>query len=426
MWFLLTDIGNEDILLGYPWLATYELKFSWRHGMIDKQNPPIVPWTVNPRMAKIKPVVACLLMEVEKYNIVQELCIDSSLTSIATDLAIIAKPKEEVVIPKWYTPFTKVFSEAESKKFPPLQPWDHEIKFKPGTPDAINCKIYTISQAEDVALNEFIDEQLKKGYICPSKSPFVSSFFFIKKCDGKLRPIQDYCIINQHMVCNQYPLPLMSDLICNLGGVVIYTKLDIRRGYNNMQIKEGHKHKASFKTQRGLFEPTVMFFGLYNSPATFQTMMNYLLEPLIIFFWALGTEIAAYTDNVGIATYKNDEEAHKKAVMAVLELADMHNLYFKPEKCIFHAPLMDYLGVILEKGVMCMDPVKIVGIKNWPMPQSVKEVCSWHGFCNFYHPFVWGFTAIMLPLNVLTRKDAPWQWGVKEQCMFNTMGECIT
>lgn len=93
-------------------------------------------------------------------------------------------------------------------------------------------------------------------------------------------------------------------------------------------------------------------------------------------------------DDVGIATYKNDEEAHKKAVMAVLELADMHNLYFKPEKCIFHAPLMDYLGVILEKGVMCMDPVKIVGIKNWPMPQSVKEVCSWHGFCNFYHPFV--------------------------------------
>ena len=87
---------------------------------------------------------------------------------------------------------------------------------------------------------------------------------------------------------------------------------------------------------------------------------------------------------------------------------------------------MDYLGVILEKGVTCMDPVKIEGVRNWPTPKSVKEVRSWHGFCNFYRPFVRNFAPIMLPLNALTKKNALWQWGAKEQVAFDTMKERIT
>ena len=168
----------------------YEPKFSWRHGTIDEQNLPIVLRTVNPRIAKIKPVVTQLLTEAVKYNIASELCAESSLASITTELAIAAEPRKEVVIPNQYVHFKKVFSEEESKKFPPSQPWDHEIEFKPGAPDAIDCKVYPMSQTEDAALDEFIDEQMAKGYIRPSKSPFASSFFFIKKCNGKLRPVQ--------------------------------------------------------------------------------------------------------------------------------------------------------------------------------------------------------------------------------------------
>ena len=194
-----------------------------------------------------------------KYNIASELCTKSSLASIATELAIAAEPKKDVVIPKQYACFKKVFSEEESKKFLPSWPWDHEINFKPGAPDAIDCKVYPMSQIEDAALDEFIDEQMAKGYIWPSKSPFVSSFFFIKKCNGKLRPVQDYCIINQHKIHNQYPLLLMSDLIRDLGGTSIYTKLDVQWGYNNVQIKKGDEDKAAFKMWRGLFEPMVMF-----------------------------------------------------------------------------------------------------------------------------------------------------------------------
>ena len=102
----------------------------------------------------------------------------------------------------------------------------------------------------------------------------ASPFFFVKKKDGKLRPVQDYWKLNEMMIKNRYPLPLISELINKLTHAKIFSKMDIQWGYNNIRIKEGDEWKAVFWTNRGLFEPLVMFFGLTNSPATFQTMMN--------------------------------------------------------------------------------------------------------------------------------------------------------
>jgi hypothetical protein len=305
---------------------------------------------------------------------------------------------KEVEIPKEYWKFTKVFNEEESQRFPPRRTCDHAIDFKPGAPDAINCKVYPMTRVEDEALDTFIDEQLEKGYIRPSKSQYASSFFFIKKKDGKLQPMQDYRKINVWTVHNQYPLPLIGDLIHNLGGTTIFTKFDIRQGYNNIQIKAGDKHKAAFKTRRGLFKPTVMYFGLCNSPATFQAFMNEIFHPVITKHDLLGT-IRVYMDDIAIATKAflsppHAHTAHITAVTDVLQIALNHDLYFKPEKCIFHAPSIDYLRVILEKGVTCMDPVKISGIKDWPTPTSIKDVRSFLGFCNFYCPFIRGFASI--------------------------------
>ena len=299
------------------------------------------------------------------------------------------------------------------------------IEFKKDTPDAIDCKVYPMSQTEDKGLQDWLREQLDKGYICPSKSPYASSFFFIKKKDGKLRPVQDYRWINGYTIRNQYPLPLISDLITDLQGAYIYTKLDIRWGYNNIRIKEGDEHKAAFKTRYGLFEPLVMFFGLTNSPATFQTMMNHIFTPLIAKHELLGTTIRVYMDDIAIATWTTIH-GHTAAVSDVLQLAANHDLYFKPEKCIFHAPRIDYLGVILEKGVTRMDPVKIAGIKDWPTPVKVKDVHSFLGFCNFYRAFIRGFASIAKPLNVLTKKDQEWNWTNDCQRAFDTLKSRVT
>jgi hypothetical protein len=127
---------------------------------------------------------------------------------------------------------------------------------------------------EREALTTFIKEQSQKGYIRPSKSPYAAPFFFIKKKDGKLRPVQDYKRLNEWTVKNRYPLPLISELISRVQGAKLFSKFDVRWGYNNVRIKEGDEWKATFVTNEGLFEPRVMFFGLTNSLATFQTIMN--------------------------------------------------------------------------------------------------------------------------------------------------------
>ena len=221
----------------------------------------------------------------------------------------------------------------------------------------------------------------------------MSPFFFIKKQDGKLRPVQDYRQLNHYTIQNQYPLPLIANLTSSFSRVHIFTKLDIRWGYNNVQIKEGDEHKVAFKTKYRLWEPTVMFFGLCNSPATFQAMMDWIFRPIKEKWAAKGTKVEKYMDDVTVATCTNEAD-HIACITEILELTEHYDLYFKPEKCVFHVPRIDYLGIIIEKGMTCMDLVKVEGIQNWPRPIKVKDVCSFLGFCNFYRPFIRGFAQI--------------------------------
>jgi hypothetical protein len=201
---------------------------------------------------------------------------------VATDLAIEAGAEQkEAQLPEEYKEFARLFNDEAADHFPPAREWDHAIDLKPGAPDALDCKVYPMTRDEDTALEKFLDEMVAKGYIRPSKSPYASPFFFVKKKDGKLRPVQDYRRLNSHTVRNQYPLPLIAQLISDLSGAYIFSKVDVRQGYNNVRIKKGVEWKAAFKTKFGHWEPLVMFFGLTNSPSTFQEMMNVIYKEVI-------------------------------------------------------------------------------------------------------------------------------------------------
>jgi hypothetical protein len=236
----------------------------------------------------------------------------------------------------------------------------------------LDCKVYPMTRDEDMALEKFLDKMVGKGYIRPSKSPYTSPFFFVKKKDGKLRPVQDYRWLNSHKVQNQYPLPLIAQLILDLSSAHIFSKVDVRQGYNNVQIKKGDEWKAAFKTKFGHWEPLIMFFGLTNSPSTFQEMMNVIYKEVIERHAARGTIIRIYMDDIAIATTGTLQD-HIDVVRDVLRVAEEHDLYFKLSKCTFHASSIDYLGVIIEKGMTRMDPVKIAGIKNWPTPTKCSR-----------------------------------------------------
>ena len=182
-------------------------------------------------------------------------------------------------IPEEYHKFIRVLNEKEANCFPESRVWDHKIKLKEGFQPK-SFKAYNLTPEEQKELDAFLKENLEKGYIWPSKSPMATPFFFMKKKDGKLRPCQDYRYLNEWMIKNAYPLPLISELMDKIKDGKYFTKLDIQWGYNNVWIK-GDEWKAVFKTNRGLYEPTVMFFGMCNSPATFQAMMDDIFKDLI-------------------------------------------------------------------------------------------------------------------------------------------------
>jgi len=247
----------------------------------------------------------------------------------ATQLAIKdgpKKPLEELILTK-FMKYQKVFNETSAQRLPERHAWDHAIELKPGSKRK-DCRIYCLTPDEMKALKEFLDEHMKWGTIHRSTAPVASPFFFIQKKGGSLRPVQDYRALNEVMVKDAYPLPLIPDLINKLQSARYFTKFDVRWGYNNIRIKEGDEHKAAFKTPLGLYEPMVMFFSLCNSPATFQRFMNMIFKALIE-----SGHVVVYMDDILI--FAKDLATLDYYTRLVLETLMAYDLYLKPKKCTF-------------------------------------------------------------------------------------------
>ena len=274
-------------------------------------------------------------------------------------------------------------------------------------------------QPEQTALREFLKKQLEKGYIRPSKTPYTAPFFFIKKKSRELRPIQDYWKVNKWTVKNRYPLPLIPELINQVKGASLFSKFNMQWGYNNVWIKEGDEWKAAFTTNQGLFKPQVMFFGLTNSPATFQAMMNNISKDKIQEGW-----VSIYMDDILIHT-DNDITKHQEYVHCILQKLEENNLYLKPEKCTFEQQRIKFLGIVLEGGTMQMDPTKINGVADWPSPKMVKDMQAFLGFTGFYCYFVPNCSNIAHPLINLTKKATPFHWDPPQFNAFETLKTLI-
>ena len=261
-------------------------------------------------------------------------------------------------------------------ELPPCKVWDHAIDLIPDAELPLS-RTFPLSPTEQQELDEFLWENLANSRICPSKSPVGAPVFFVKKKDGSLCLVQDYCKLNNVTVKNSYPLPFISDVLSRLRKAQWFTGLDLRWGFNNVWIKEGDEWKAAFTTNRGLYEPRVMFFGLCNSPATFQTMMNDILRDFI----SRG-ELICYMDDILIHSENLDD--HRRITREVLTTLRHHKLFLKPEKCKFDRKEIDYLGLVISCGHVGMDPIKVQGVAEWPIPGKLKEVQSFLGFVNFY------------------------------------------
>ena len=379
-WFLVADIGEDNLILGYPFFEAVNPKVDWPTSVLMKQV------TLFNHDEWAEKIPGWDTMDAEWAHV------HVRRTTVAQQLAEKATDKTEhtwqEIVPVKYHSHNKVFSEAASERFPRKRPWDHAIDLKPDTPTSINCHVYPLSPKEKEEQKKFIEANLQLLRICYSKSPYASGFFLIKKKDSKFRPVQDYRNLNKWIIPNKYPLPLISELIHDLSGKKLFSKFDVRWGYNNVQIKHGNEWKAAFKTSEGLFEPTVMFFRLTNSPATFQTMMDKIFQDEIAQGW-----LHIYMDDAIVAT-EDDKEEHTKKVHHFQTKLAQHDLFLKPEKCRFHKKEVKYLGVIIGQGKVQMDPTKVQEITKWPTPTTVKEVQSFLGFGYFYRAFIPKFSHI--------------------------------
>jgi len=267
------------------------------------------------------------MMRILPEPAVEDLCATFTISQKLAEGArrALEMQKGLLTLPDCVKGFKSVFAKEDFDVLPEHRQWDHAIELVPGS-EPKSSKVYPLSPVEQKELDSFLEENLRTGQIRPSKSPMAAPVFFIKKKDGFLRLVQDYQALNSIMVKNKYPLPLISELVSQLCGARYFTKLDIRWGFNNVRIKPGDEWKAAFWTNRGLFELLVMFFGMTNSPAIFQTMMNDIFQDLI----AEGIMVV-YLDDILIFT--RTEEEHMKAIRRVLQVLQEHKLFLCPEKC---------------------------------------------------------------------------------------------
>ncbi|QRW03545.1 Retrotransposable element Tf2 protein [Ceratobasidium sp. AG-Ba] len=315
--------------------------------------------------------------------------------------------KDLPTIPEEFMEFTDVFSEELFKKLPEHRSFDCNIDLVEGSDLPKPRK----------TIKEFIDQELADGKIRPSKSPIASPCFFVKKKDGSLRLVTDYRKINNITIPDQFPMPLQVELVDQVKNA-IYSKLDLRWGFNNIRIKEGDEWKTAFRTAYGIYEYLVMPFGLKNAPAVLQRMMNDIFRHL------LGVTVVVYMDDILIFSEK--EEDHAEHVKEVLKILRDNNLYAKLAKCEFFVKKVIFLGLVITPEGISMEEEKIKAIMEWGAPRKIKEVQAFLGFVNFYRRFIAEFSKIARPLHDLTKKDTRFEWSQECQQAFEEIKKRVS
>ena len=354
-----TNLGKNPFILGFSWLQRHNPEIDWSKGMVKM--------TCCPRHCHMLQDKSTFIQEMEEEEYDNQYYVHETIRALDAQQES-QKPREktpeELVLVEYYR-YLNVFSKKESERMPIRKPWDHAIDLK-DTFKPKKGRIIPLSPQEQEEVTTFLDDQLKKGYIRPSKSPQTSPVFFVPKKDGKKRMVQDYQYLNEFTVKNNYPLLLIGQRVDKLQGTKLFMKMDLRWGYNNVWIKKGNEWKAAFVCFRGAFEPLVMYFRLCNFLATFQVMMNEI-------FTDMDDVVVVYIDDLMIFTKTDNQAEHDQIVLEVLHCLEENDLFVKAEKCTFRATEVDFLSMIVRRDGIKMDQTKVKAILDWPEPKKRKR-----------------------------------------------------
>ena len=308
----------------------------------------------------------------------------------------------------------ELFSEPQS--LPPAREFDHQIPLVPGA-IPVQKKPYRYAPSQKDELEKQISEMLQKGVIQISNSPYASPVILVRKKDGGWRMCVDYRYLNALTVKNKYPLPVVDELLDELAGAKIFTKLDLRSGYHQIRLVEGEEFKTAFKTHHGHWEFKVMPFGLTNAPATFQAAMNAIFASL------LRKGVLIFMDD--ILLYTSTLEEHQQLLKQVFSILAANKLYIKKSKCSFAQTSLEYLGHVISAAGVATDPAKIKAIQMWPVPLTVKMLRAFLGLAGYYRKFIEHYGIIAKPLTELLKKHVQFIWTPAPQRAFETLQHAL-
>ncbi|GJU18238.1 putative reverse transcriptase domain-containing protein [Tanacetum coccineum] len=248
-------------------------------------------------------------------------------------------------------------------------------------------------------------------FIRPSSSPWGAPILFLKKKDGSFWMCIDYRELNKLTVKNRYPLLRIDDLFDQLQGSSVYSKIDLRSGYHQLRVRDEDIPKAAFRTRYGHYEFQVMPFGLTNAPAVFMDLMNRVCKPL------LDKNFIVFIDDILIYSRKKVE--HEGHLKQILELLKNEELY--ASKCNFWLSKVQFLGHVIDREGIHVDPAKIESIRDWASPKTLIEIRQFLGLAGYYRRFIEGFSKIAKPMTKLTQKSMKFDWGEKEEVAFQLL-----
>jgi hypothetical protein len=277
---------------------------------------------------------------------------------------------------------------------------------------------YRMSTLELKELQMQLEELMKKGYIRPSVSPWGAPVLFVKKKYGTLRLCIDFRQLNKVIVKNNYPLPRIDDLFDQLKDEKIFSKIHLRSRYHQVRVKEEDIIKTAFRTRYVHYEFIVVPFGLSNASVVFMCLMNNVFQEYLDKF------VIVFLDD--ILVYSNLKEEHEHHLRMVLQVLREQWLYAKLSKCSFYQNQIHYLGLIISKDGIAVDPKKIESIREWSVPKNVIEVRSFMILARYYRRFIKGLSKIAHPITSLQKKGVKFQWTLDCEKSFQHLKQLLT
>ena len=277
---------------------------------------------------------------------------------------------------------------------------------------------YRLSPLEIAEVKKQIEELLKKGWIEESQSPYGSSILFVTKKDGSLRMCIDYRSLNNLTVKDRSPLPRIDDLLSQMNGAKVFSSLDLAQGYHQIRIADEDVPKTGFTTPYGHYQFKVMCFGLSNAPGTFQRVMNRLFSK------QMHKYVVIYLDDILI--FSKSPEEHVQHLKEVLSILRKHKLFAKMSKCDLNMSQVLYLGHIVSRDGLSVDPKKVATVQDWPVPKDLHELRCFLGLTNYFRTFVQGYATRVLPLTRLQSPKREFLWDNKCQEAFDGIKHDLT